>query len=74
MEVYGLLICKTQQFWKVNEMGHLPSIWNEIKFIDHDPCSWYKHRVKEAIPIRLTYVQDWMQVLFNTYFMFDWVF
>ena len=34
-----------------NETGHLP-IWEEVKFIDHDP-HWYTRRVKEAIHIRL---------------------
>ena len=34
-----------------NKTGHFP-IWNEVKFIDHDP-HWYTRRVKEAIHIRL---------------------
>ena len=34
-----------------NNTGHNP-LWNEVKFIDHDP-HWYTRRVKEAIPIRL---------------------
>ena len=30
----------------------LKPLWNEAKFIDHDPC-YYTRRVKEAIHIRL---------------------
>ena len=31
--------------------GH-QSLWNEVKFIDHDPY-WYTRRIKESIHIRL---------------------
>ena len=34
-----------------HDTGH-QSLWNEVKFIDHDPY-WYTRRIKESIHIRL---------------------